>query len=107
MKPRVLVLEKNRIISDQVSCGGENVSTYNRDDIYAIEKCKDYYLIWITHQQMIYLPKTIFASPDDIKTFETEILPAYKELKRSLKPGFLYLMLIMASVIVFLWLVRR
>jgi len=105
LKTHVMVLAKDQIIAHEPEIG--NVSMYIRDEIYAIEKCRDYYVIWVTHQLIHYLPKDAFSTPEDIKTFETEILPAYKELKRSLKQGFLYLTLIIASLIVFIWLVRR
>jgi len=99
MKTVVMVLAKDQIVAHEPE--NSNVSMYLRDEIYLVEKCKNHYVIWVTHQLIHYLPKNAFSTPEDIKAFESKILPAYKELKRSLIPGFFYLIAILASTIIF------
>jgi len=89
MKTRVNILSKDRIIINEPE--SESVANFTREDIFAIEKCKGYYMIWVTQQQMLYLPKNAFAVPKDLCTFESEILPVYPEQKRSLRNGIIFL----------------
>ena len=98
MKTRVNILSKDRIIINEPE--SESVANFTREDIFAIEKCKGYYMIWVTQQQMLYLPKNAFTSPADVETFESKILPAYKEHKRSLQQGFFVIVAILAGCIV-------
>ena len=92
MKNRVAVITKYRIILNEIDSG--SVFNYNREDIYVYEKCKDYYLIFVNLHSFLYLHKSVFSTPEDLETFESKILPAYTELKRSLKHGLIYLLLV-------------
>ena len=98
MTTRTMILSKDRITVNQTE--SESLVNYAREDIFAIEKCKEYYIIWITQLLMLYLPRNAFASPEDLETFESTILPAYTELKRSIKRGLIYLLTFWVSCIV-------
>ncbi len=98
MKTVQYTLSKNRVIAIEPESG--NVSTHLRQDFFAIEKCKKYYLVWLTANLMFYLAKDAFQSPEDIETFEKEILPAYPLQKRSLFYGIFYLVVIFSFTII-------
>ena len=98
MRTRTMILSKDRITINEAE--SESRGNYTKEDIFAIEKCKDYYIIWITQLLMLYLPRNAFASPEDLETFESTILPAYTELKRSIKRGLIYLLTFWVSCIV-------
>lgn len=88
MKTNVLVLGKNWITFNTPQEGSfviysastvqeDCVYSIATDSIYVVENYQDYYLIWLSQDSMHYLPKNAFASPEDLETFETKILPTY------------------------------
>ena len=103
MRTRFMTLAQDRIVTNEPDSG--SVGAFTKDEIFAIEKCGNFYLVWVTQLLMLYLPKNAFMSQEDIETFESEILPCYKKLKRSFLPGFIRLVIAIVSFIVIVWMI--
>jgi len=103
MKMSQITLSKKRIVANELENG--NVAMYDKSDIFAIEQCKGYFLLWLTPHLMLYLAKDAFQDQDDLTTFEEKILPEYPQLKRRLRSGIFYIIAILGSVLFFVWAV--
>ena len=102
MKTRQMTLTKDLIIANVIDDGG--VSRLKKEEIFRIEQCKNYYMIWIAPHMFLYLAKDAFQNQEDLKTFEEKILPEYPQLKRKLRYGIYYIIAVLGSILLLAWI---
>ena len=84
---RQLTISRNQVVAFQADEG--NLWKYTKDQFYGIEILGWCYLLFVTPQMMVMIPKTAIANEQDRAVLENEILPAYAKRKRRIWPGLL------------------